>query len=281
MPLDPEKLLGLPPVETRQHLTPKDVMLYALGIGADELAFTYEENLLALPTMASVIASPGFVWRDPSYGVDWKRLLHGETSLEIHAPLPVEGELLGRTAITSLYDKGAEKGAIAYQTRTITDATGRMLATVRNASFLRGDGGFGGNSNGQPVPNPVPERTADLVRRLPTAINQAMLYRLSGDFNPIHADPEAARAGGFPRPILHGLCSFGIAGRAVLGMLCGNAPHRLRRIDVRFSSPVFPGETIETQIWHVGNGTAAFRATVPERNVVVLNNGYVEFTVEP
>ena len=277
MPLDPQKLLSLPPLETRQNLTPRDVMLYALGIGAGELAFTYEAHLQALPTMAVTLAYPGFIWRDPRYGVDWKKILHGDTSVELHAPLPVEGELISRTTITALYDKGADKGAIAYQTRTIADAAGQAIATVRNGIFLRGDGGFGGSADGQPVPHSVPDRAPDLVRTLATAPNQAMLYRLSGDSNPIHADPEAAKAVGFPRPILHGLCTFGVAGRAVLAALCDNAPHRLRRIDARFSAPVFPGETIETRIWREGDGVAAFRATVPERGAVVLNNGYAEF----
>ncbi|RYD81787.1 MAG: 3-alpha,7-alpha,12-alpha-trihydroxy-5-beta-cholest-24-enoyl-CoA hydratase [Sphingomonadales bacterium] len=277
MALDPDFLLASAPTETRQQLTPEAVILYALGVGASELPFVYEDGLKALPTIPVVLAYPGFVWQRPEYGVDWRRVLHGETSVELHAPLPVSGEVIGRSKFGPIFDKGADKGAIVYTTRTIHTADGVHVATVRNASFLRGDGGFGGTAEGQPRPHAIPDRPADLEHSIATADNQALIYRLSGDFNPLHADPAVAEAAGFPRPILHGLATFGVAGRAVIAALCGNEPERLKRIDVRFSSPVFPGETIRTEIWHEGEGRAAFRARVVERDVIVLNNGYVEF----
>jgi len=274
---DPERLVSRPPIETRQILEPAKVILYALGVGASELPFVYEDGLAALPTMATTLAYPGFVWRDYDLGVDWRRVLHGETSIILHAPLPVRGEVIGRTTFGPIFDKGADKGAVAYQTREIHTADGSHLATVRNGSFLRGEGGFGGDSAGQPKPHPVPERAPDIQVSLTTAPNQALIYRLSGDLNPLHIDPEVARGAGFPRPILHGLASFGVAGRAVLAALCGDAPERLKRLDVRFASPVFPGETIRTDIWREGGGSAAFRAAVEERDQIILNNGYAEF----
>ena len=275
MPLDPKRLLEAPPVEAVTRLTKRDVMLYALGVGASELEFVYEENLKALPTMAAVLGYPGFTWRDS--GLDWKRILHGESMLELHAPLPVEGEVRGVTTVGPIFDKGADKGAVIYSTRRIYDASGKHVATVGGATFARGDGGFGGTSEGQPQPHAIPQRAPDLAHEIPTAPNQALIYRLSGDYNPLHADPAVATAAGFPRPILHGLCTYAVAGRAILATLCGNEPARLKRLNVRFSSPVFPGETIRTEIWREGDGKAAFRASVVERGVVVLNNGLADF----
>lgn len=277
MPLDPEKLLSQPPQLVRQNLTRRDTMLYALGLGATELGFVYEDGLKALPTMPVVLASPGFVWRDPKYGITWQKLLHGEQWLEIHGPIPVEGEIVGETRIEAIYDKGADKGALIISSRSISDAQGNLIATVRGSSFLRADGGFGGTSVGAPKPHPLPDRPPDQAVTMHTAPNQAMIYRLSGDYNPLHIDPDVARAGGFDAPILHGLCTYGVAARAVMKALCGNEPARLKRFDVRFSAPVFPGEAILIDIWNEGEGRAAFRATVPERDVMVLNNGYAEW----
>jgi len=277
MALDPDRLLNLPPLETRHSFTARDTMLYALGVGADDLRFVYEKELQALPTMAVVLAYPGFFWQDPAYGIDWKKILHGETSVELFATLPTQGDLYGRTTIDAIYDKGADKGAIVLSSRRIEDKAGTHLATVRNTLFLRGDGGFGGQSEGAPRPHPLPtDRVPDQVVTLATSQNQALIYRLSGDYNPLHADPAVAQAAGFPRPILHGLCTYGVAGRAILAALCGNDPALLKRMDVRFSSPVFPGETIKVEIWREDGDRAAFRATAEERGIVVLNNGYAE-----
>ncbi len=277
MTIDPAALEAREPIVSRQTVTKRDVMLYALGVGADELAFVYEENLQMLPSMATTLAYPGFVWKDFDLGADWKKVLHGETSIEIHRPLPVEGELIGETKFGPFFDKGADKGTVAYQTREIRDADGNLLVTVRNGSFLRGDGGQGGSSEPQPRPRPLPDRPADEVITMTTAANQALIYRLSGDYNPLHIDPEVAKAGGFDRPILHGLATFGVVGRAVLGTLCDNQSLRLRRLDARFASPVYPGETIRTEIWRESSGVASYCASVVERDLVVLNNGYVEY----
>lgn len=285
MALDYDYLMGLPPIESRQTLTVRDTILYALGVGSalgaptdpDELQYVYEDGLKALPTMAVVLAR-GFQSGDPKYGLTWRKILHGEQSLELHRPLPVEAGLRGVTTIDEIYDKGPEKGAVLYISRRIYDeANDALVATVRQCSFLRGDGGFGGRSDGAPQPHPTPDRAADVVLSLPTRPEQALLYRLSGDYNPLHADPAVAAAAGFEAPILHGLGTYGFAGRAILKALCRNEPERFRRFDVRFSSPVFPGETLEVAIWREGQGRAALQARVADRGVVVLRNGYIEF----
>ena len=285
MPLDYDYLMGMPPLETFQKFAVRDTILYALGVGAAseapsdpaELQFVYEENLKALPTMAVVLAYPGFWAKDPKYKLTWQKLLHGEQSLEIHQPLPVAGEFRGLTTIDAIYDKGAEKGAILHSSRKILDATGAPLATVRQAVFLRGDGGFGGSSQGAPKPHPIPTRPPDTSVELRTRADQALLYRLSGDLNPLHVDPKVAVSAGFAATILHGLASYGIVGRGLLRVLCDNDPHRVRRLDVRFTNPVYPGDTLLVEIWREDTGRAAFRARVLARDCVALQNGLIEF----
>ena len=278
MAIDPDYLLGRDPVIVEQGWTQRDTILYALGVGSQDLDFVFEERLKALPTMAVVLGYPGFMWRDPAMGADWTKILHGEQSIIIHKPLPSEGTFIGENRITHLFDKGAGKGAIALVKRSIKGKDGTHYADTVATTFLRGDGGFGGTSVGAPVPHPVPEdRAADLSVTLPIAHNAALLYRLLGDLNPLHIDPDVAKAGGFDRPILHGLATYGVVGRALISALMGNDPARLRRMDARFSKPVFPGETIRADIWREGSGKAAFQAFSVERDVMVLNNGYVEF----
>lgn len=279
MPLDYDHIMALPPLETEHVVTERDTILYALGVGATNLRHVYETGLEALPTMAVVLAYPGFFAKRPEYGLTWQKLLHGEQSIELHRPLSATGRFIGRTTIDEIYDKGADKGAIMIARRTIVDAeSGELVATSRAASFLRGDGGFGSRADGgSPRPHPLPERGPDATLSLPTRPDQAVLYRLSGDYNPLHIDPAVAKAGGFDRPILHGLCTYGVVGRALLQALCGNEATRFKRMDARFSSPVFPGETIRTEIWREGEGRAAFRAFAEEREQLVMTNGYLEY----
>jgi acyl dehydratase len=285
MPLDYQKMMAFPPIETPHNLTFRDTILYALGVGVgaedptdpEELKYVYEEGLKTLPTMAVVMAYPGFWGKDPKYGLTWQKILHGEQSIEIHKPLPIQGKLHGVTTFDEIYDKGADKGAVLYSSRRIYTESGDHVATTRQSSFLRGDGGFGGKSDGAPKPHPLPDRKADLVAHTTTRPGQALLYRLSGDYNPIHADPRAAKQGGFERPILHGLATYGVVGRALVKAVCGDVPETLKRMDVRFSSPVYPGESFEIEIWRESAGRAAFRVRVPKRDVVVLQNGYLEF----
>ena len=280
MPLDPERLLAFPIPEVRQTLTRKDTILYALsvGLGQDPMdewqrRFVFERGLMALPTMAVVLGYPGFWLGRPETGVDAARVLHGEQSITLHRPLPVEGVVVGRTRITGLIDRGAAKGALLYSTRELTDGEGAPLATLESTSVLRGDGGFGGPEGPVKRPHPTPERPHDAALALATRPEQALLYRLNGDDNPLHVDPAVATRAGFPRPILHGLCTFGVAGHALIRLACGGAPERLAHMSVRFSAPVFPGETIETRVWDEGRGAFAFVARVVERDVTVLSNG--------
>jgi acyl dehydratase len=290
MPLDYAKLRARVFEPVTQRYTRKDTILYALGVGAgqlgptdpSELRLTYEDGLQALPTMAVVLANGPFWIIEPQWGIDWKRMLHGEQMLTVHRPLPPEGTVTAVEGIDEIYDKGADKGALMYLSKRLVDERGELLVEVRASAFLRGNGGFGGPIQGAPQPYPVPaDRPAEATLELPTRADQALLYRLSGDFNPLHIDPRVAAAAGFERPILHGLCSYGIAGRALIKLFCANDPARVRRLDVRFASPVFPGETLRTEVWSTGPGTVAFRCLVVERNVVVINNGRFEFQSEP
>ncbi len=278
---NPQKLVDRPAIESRQTLTKQDTVLYALGLGAHELEYVFEERLKTLPTMSVVMAAPGFIWRDPALGVDWKKLLHGEQHLELFAPLPVEGSLRSETTFDAVYDKGADKGSLVYTSRRLFDENGLHLATEKKSIFLRGNGGCGNaptsNQPAAPIPQQVPDdRTPDISIDLPTAPNQAQIYRLSGDLNPLHIDPKVAQAAGFDRPILHGLCTYGVVGRALLSAVAGNDTARLKVMNVRFTAPVYPGETIRSEIWCVTDTVYAFRARVLERDLVVINNGYAE-----
>ncbi|WP_312595856.1 MaoC/PaaZ C-terminal domain-containing protein [Brevundimonas sp.] len=284
MALDPKKLFATPIHEVRQVYGAKDVILYALSIGAgaepglDELSFVYEGQLQTLPSMAVVLGYPGFWQGEAEYGIDWRRVLHGEQSVEIHAPLASAGVVQTRSALDILIDKGADKGALLYWTRRLYDeATGSLLATVRQSSFLRGDGGCGDWGDGPALSmSPLPDRAPDDSLTLRTRTDQALLYRLNGDMNPLHADPAIARSAGFDGPILHGLCTYGFAARGLIHLACQGRADRLRRLDVRFSSVVTPGETLRIDVWHEAASVARFRCVALDRDVVVLNNGYAE-----
>jgi acyl dehydratase len=280
MPLDPQKLLNWKFPELEHTYTEKDTILYALGLGCgadpdapDDLRFVYEKGLLALPTMAVVLAYPGNWLESDESTADYSKVLHGEQSLTLHRPIPPAGTVLGRTRIVDLLDKGPDKGAVLYSERTILDkASGAAIATMASTTMLRGDGGWGGRPGPQPAPHQLPEGAPQLILDIKTHANSALIYRLSGDRNPLHADPQAAAAGGFKTPILHGLLTFGVVGRALVKACCGGDPARLKSMQVRFSAPVFPGETIRTEMWRDGE-RVSFRARVVERDAVVLSNG--------
>jgi acyl dehydratase len=281
MPLDAQKIQNWKFPEIEHTYTEKDTILYALGVGCaadpnaepDDLKYVYEKGLLALPTMAVVLAYPGNWLESRESTADYSKVLHGEQYLTLHRPIPPSGTVVGTTRVTDLLDKGKDKGAVLYAERRITDkASGALIATMVSAAMLRGDGGFGGKPGPQPAPHKLPDGAPQRHVDIKTAPNSALIYRLSGDRNPLHADPKAAAAGGFKTPILHGLCTYGVAGRAILKACCGNDPSRLKSLQVRFSSPVFPGETIRSELWQDG-ATVSFRGRVLERDVVVLNNG--------
>jgi len=278
------KIKQWPFPEVEQSYSVKDSIIYALGIGVgydpldeQQLQFIYEEtNFKAIPTMAVVLAGPGFWARDPQTGIVWQKLLHGEQGIKIHRPLPPSATVLARTRVTEVLDKGADKGALIYTERDLTDkATGEKLATLTSTTFARGNGGFGGPSGPQPQPHEISDRAPDAVCELPTQPQAALLYRLSGDPNPLHIDPAVATSVGFKKPILHGLCTLGIAGHAVLRTYCDYDVTQFKSLKLRFSSPVYPGETIRTEMWRDGS-IISFRSWAVERNLMVLNNGSVE-----
>ncbi|MDO8704393.1 MAG: MaoC/PaaZ C-terminal domain-containing protein [Sulfuricaulis sp.] len=283
--IDYEKTRAWRSADVRHSYTSKDTILYALGlgVGADpldphQLRFTYEKDLLALPTMTAVIASPGSWMRDRTeLGIDFLKLVHGEQSVTMHATLPPAATLIGRSQVVRIVDKGEGKGAVLHVEKLLTDeASGQHIATVEQVLFLRGDGGFskhGGGDEAAPALPAMPETAPDLVLEFSTRADAALLYRLSGDLNPLHIDPAVAAKAGFPRPILHGLATYGVACHGIVKAFCDYDPTRLKSIRARLSSPVYPGETLRLECWRVTHNEIAFRARLAERDVVVLTNG--------
>lgn len=275
-----EKIRNWPFPDVEQTYNKKDVILYALGIGfgfnpvdPDELKFVYEKDLETFPTMAVVLGHPGPWMTNPDTGIDMSKVLHGEQHLRIHKPLPVEGTIIAQSKVIDVIDKGADKGAlITLERKIFAKSSGDLLNEQQAIIFARGNGGFGGPKTAGPAPHPLPDRTPDHVCDIPTSTQAALLYRLSGDYNPLHADPALAQKVGFKAPILHGLASYGVAARALLKACAINDATHLKSFNLRFSSPVYPGETIRTEVWQDGNNLS-FRARVVERDVVVLNHG--------
>lgn len=267
--------------DVRQTYSVRDAILYALGLGygrdpmdADDLRFVLEDRLVVVPSFSVVLGGPGQWMADPRTGIDWIRSLHGEQGLRIHRPLPPEGEVIGRNRVTNIIDKGPGKGALLMMERDIIDAaTGDLLATRTSTSFLRGDGGCGAPPQAQPAPHALPDRAPDRTHHVPTRPEAALIYRLSGDWNPIHADPAKAAKAGFDRPILHGLCTFGIICRALVATACDGDAARLREMGGRFSAPCYPGETIAVDVWDQGDGRFGFQARASERDLVIFRNG--------
>jgi acyl dehydratase len=282
MSLNLDKLLSIKVPAVEQSYGPKDCILYALGLGfgqdptdENELRFVYENNLRALPTWPLKQGYAPYWLRDGDYGLTFSHAVHGEQGIVLHAPVMTEGTVIGQERVVDVVDKGDGRGALIFSERAITDkASGRLLATLTQTTFCRADGGFGGPRERKDAapPHAIPERAPDIVCDLPTRPEMALIYRLSGDINPLHADPAFARSAGFPRPILHGLATMGVAGHALLRTVCGYDPTRLTAMSVRFSAPVFPGETIRTEIWRDG-GVISFRARVMERSVTAIDNG--------
>ena len=295
MAIDYQHLKNRAFAPVHQHYTERDTMLYALSLGlgndpldAGALPFVYEGlegGLRALPTQAVVLGYPGFWAREPDTGIDWVKLMHGEQRVRWHQPLPASGAVVGKNRITHLIDKGEGKGAILIMERQLETAAGELLATLQQVTFLRGDGGYSQLRGGQPSDAPLPalqptpdDRAPDFTDTQATRPEAALLYRLMGDTNPLHADPAVAAKAGFARPILHGLASYGLVAHAALRQCAGGDPARLKALDIRFAAPVYPGETLITEIWRVPGqpGQLQLRARVAERGIVVLSHGFAE-----
>jgi acyl dehydratase len=270
MPLNPDAV-GTEGEPIEASWTSKDALLYAVGIGAgtSELAFTTENTAdvdqRVFPTFPVVIgwgrgsAMRGIGTFNPAM------LVHGQQAVTLHRPIPVEGTatLVGR--VVAMYDKG--KAAVVV---TETDATmdGAPLFTTTSSAFIRGEGGWGGDRGPSGPQNVPPERDPDHQVTYQTSPDQALVYRLSGDRNPLHSDPAFAAMGGFDRPILHGLCSYGFTGRALLHSLCDSDPARFHHVEARFASPVLPGEALTVRMWNVGEGESVFTTSVDDRLVI-------------
>jgi acyl dehydratase len=278
--VDPERALGaeLPLLESRWDQD--DVILYHLGVGAGdpptdpaELRYAYEGDLVVLPSFATVSAFPALAGVGGVPGLEFNPalLLHGEHEVALHRPIPTAASVVHRGRVAELWDKG--KAALAVVEVVTTDGTGKELFTNRASLFLRGEGGFGGEP-GPPSFSAAPDSEPDVVVTSPTLPQQALLYRLSGDKNPLHADPGFAAMAGFDRPILHGLCSFGMVCKAVVDRALDGDMGRVSGYRARFSGVVYPGETLVTSIWDEGDHLLVTAATA-ERGKPVISNGLV------
>jgi acyl dehydratase len=280
MPIDPAAV-GATGAPVRHSWDARDVMLYALGVGAgavdplQERAFTTENSmdvdLQVLPTMAVVLGVGGAGAFGSIGSFNPAMLVHGEQKVTLHSTIPVKGEVETVGTITGIYDKG--KGALVEVTSVSTlTSTGEPLFTNVMSAFIRGEGGFGGDRGPSGPRNVAPDRAPDRTVTYATRTDQALLYRLSGDRNPLHSDPGFAAFGGFDRPILHGLCTYGFTGRGLLHLLCDGDPSRVVEMEGRFSSPVLPGESLTIEAWEVAAGEAVFR-TLGDDGRVVLDGG--------
>lgn len=278
MPIDYEELIATSIVDEPYRYAASDSILYALGIGLGsdpvdlrELPFVYEgEGPATIPTMAAMLLPGGFL---DDCGWDFSQVLHAELGIELYRPLPASAALLVNRRVTGVHDRGKRIGVlidVESEARLARDDS--ALFTLRNRLIARGDGGFGGPRGTRSLPHGLPKRDPDLSCDLPTRRDQALLFRLCGDLNPIHADPGVARQAGFSMPVLHGRCTSGIACHAILKTICEYDFTLIKGFDVRFTSPVFPGDVITTDMWQDRN-IVSFRCTVKARGVTVINNG--------
>jgi hypothetical protein len=281
MPIKYDEVMALKNIGQKYAWTDREVMLYAVGIGmgADpmdqkELPFVNEgyltpRELKVVPTYASVAA-----WGATAGPIDVNRVMvvDGERDIVFHKPLTVKANITADSSILGVFDKGKDKGAVILRKTVLKDEKGDNLATLIASQFARGDGGFGGPSDGQPEPHKIPTRAPDKSVDISTRPDQALIYRLCGDRNPLHSDPEFAKRAGFDRPILHGMCTYGLSCRAVLQTYADYDPRAFRQHVTRFSAPVFPGETVSFDLWREGN-VISLEGRVKARNVTVIRNG--------
>ena len=264
----------------------RDATLYALALGYGEdplderqLRYVTESDQCVAPTMPVVFCHPGFWIKEPELGLDWRKFVHMSQRLTLEAPLSSAGTIVSHTYNAVVADRGEGRGAIIVQRREMSDAaSGQRVAVIESTYLARGDGGFSAaDGRSDPLPEPGGDARTEagpsVVLELATSPQAALLYRLSGDLNPLHSSPAAAAAAGFERPILHGLCTYGVAARAVLASFCDYDGARLKEIYARFSAPVFPGETIRFEMRQGEGGTVHFEASVPARDLTVLKDG--------
>lgn len=285
MTIDPEKLLAFSIPQAEQVITPRDVALYALsvGVGQDPLCMrelSYVDPLRGprvMPSMALVLAHPGFWLGQPDSGVDPASVLHADQEIEILSPLPATGLIRSSTRITGLVDKGLGKAALLRTETVLEGKEGQKLARLSRTTYLRGGGGFGGNDEPSAARPAPPEGPPLHLVRHTTREEQALLYRLNGDLNPLHSDPAVAQRAGFSRPILHGLCTAGVVCRALLRTLVSYEEERLTGLRLRFAAPVMPGETLITEIWANGR----FRTRVEGQDRIAIDDGQAIFSSSP
>lgn len=282
-----DKLLAFSAPRASFEWSERQTIIYNLGIGfgaaaiEDEklLRFVLEDGTCAFPTMTAVMGSSGAgaLFFDPEIGIDMRMMVHGEESVELFAPLPAQGQLFGESSFDGVWDLGEAKGAVLTMSRRLYDAQGTLISRGVTTTMLRGNGGFGGSAEGAPKAKQLPDRAPDGSAASVTRPEQALIYRLSGDTNPLHSTPSFAHAAGFPGPILHGLCTYGVCARTLVAALADSDETRLKFFKVRMSSPVYPGETIRVEWWDEGDATYAFQARVEERDVVVIKGGEARF----
>lgn len=287
MAIDVEAVRRWPFPQVRQTYTAKDAILYSLALGygsnpvdPGELSFVYEQGLQASPAMATALCHAGFWISDPRTGIDASQSVHAEHNVVFHSPLPPAGTLVAQTRVLDVFDRGPGKGAMLVFARDLRDeATGQCLASIEHRTLCRADGGFSaaapalqGQKPAALFTAPDTSRPADHSLDIASLPQAALIYRLSADPNPLHADPVVARQAGFARPILHGLCTYGLVSRAILEACCAQRAAALRGLAVRFSAPVFPGETLRVQIWRAGN-EVTFHCTVPARDSLPVASG--------
>ena len=280
MPIDPKKALGAELGEGKYTWTKDQVILYHLGVGAgvpptdrSELEYTYEKNLKVLPSygVIPVFGALGGLGSVPGLSFNFAMLLHGEQDIEVHQPIPPEATVTSSGRVAEIWDKG--KAALVVLEVKTRDEAGKPLFTNRFSLFLRGEGGFGGES-GPKAGNEAPTRAPDGVITSSLLPQQALIYRLSGDKNPLHADPDFAKMGGFDKPIIHGLCSYGVVCKAIVDKVLGGDVTKVARYQARFAGVGFPGETYLTSYWKEGD-RILIQAKSKERDAVIISNAAI------
>ncbi|OWU83228.1 hypothetical protein ATO6_20470 [Oceanicola sp. 22II-s10i] len=271
--------------DCRQRYEARDCRIYALGVGygidpsdPHQLDYVGPAARRVAPGLATAIGAPGFWLRNLDCGIDWRRVVHGEMALEILEPLPMSGDVTGRTRVTGIVDKGPGRAALVLAERELRDsATGALHAVIRDTFFLIGAGGFDGGGAGPARLPSVPDRAPDTCVALGTHMQLAFLHRLSGDRNEVHTDLAVARSVGYDRPILHGVATYGLACHALVRGLCDHDPERMRGLSCRFAAPVYPGQRIAVDIWRGADGQGAFQARIDGTGQVVLSHGTFQY----